>query len=124
MLHTVREVREVGPQPQPIPDLDNFMDALLAKQIVLGLGGPCRMHLRGFVGTSRKIISKKIIKHGMNRVQMGDDGLILFRMKRTTPRKLFYMLPCLKDPYKIQKHVFLYDFGFGFDPQTVQKMKT
>ena len=31
MLHTVREVREVGPQAQPIPDLDNFMGALMAK---------------------------------------------------------------------------------------------
>ena len=30
MLHTVREVREVGPQAQPIPDLDNFMCALMA----------------------------------------------------------------------------------------------
>ena len=33
------------------------------------------------------------------------------RMKRTTSRKLFHMLPCLQDPYKIQKYTFLLDFG-------------
>ena len=54
MLHAVREVREVGPQAKPTPDLDTFMCALMAKTIVPGLGGPCRMHLRGFGGNIRK----------------------------------------------------------------------
>ena len=50
-----------------------------------------------------------------------DMGSYFVRMKRTASRKLFQVLPALQDPYKIQKHMLLYDFGFGFDPQTVQK---
>ena len=62
MLHTVREVREVGPQAKPTPDLDTFMCALMAKKIVPGLGGPCRMHLRGFLGNIRKSYPRKLSK--------------------------------------------------------------
>ena len=68
------------------------MGALMAKKIVPGLGGPCRVHLGGFVGTYRKIISKKIIKHGLNRVQMGDDGLILWENKAVTLISIFILL--------------------------------
>ena len=39
-------------------------------------------------------------------------GSYFVRMKRTTPRKLLELLPGLQDPYKIQKYVFLLDFGF------------
>ena len=33
-----------------MPDLDNFVGAIMAKKIVLGLPDPCRVHLKGFWG--------------------------------------------------------------------------
>ena len=50
------------------------------------------MHLRGFWGKYQKIISKKIIRNCLNRVQMGDDGLILWENEAVALISIFILI--------------------------------
>ena len=61
-----------------MPDLDMFVGAMMRKNIVLELPGPCRGDLRGFSKKLMTICLHKIVKNGLNRVEVRDLGLILW----------------------------------------------
>ena len=79
----------VGPQDKPMPDLDIFVGAMMRKNIVLELPGPCRGDLRGFSKNCRIIFLHKIVKNGLNRVEVRDLGLILWENDATPLISIF-----------------------------------
>ena len=72
-----------------MPDLDMFVGAMMRKNIVLELPGPCRGDLRGFSLKLRIIILQKIDKNGLNRVEVRDLGLILWENDATPLINIF-----------------------------------
>ena len=60
-----------------MPDLDMFVGAMMGKNIVLELRKPCRGDLRRFSKDFRIICLHKIVKNGLNRVEVRDLGLKL-----------------------------------------------
>ena len=73
-----------------MPDFDIFVGAMMGKQnIVLELPGPCRGDLRGFSIIVRIICLQKIVKHGLNRVEVRDLGLILWENDATPLISIF-----------------------------------
>ena len=72
-----------------MPDLDIFVGAMMRKNIVLELPGPCRGDLRGFSLKLRIIFLQKIVKNGLNRVEVRDLGLILWENDATPLISIF-----------------------------------
>ena len=60
-----------------MPDLDIFVGAMMRKNIVLELPGPCGDDLRGCSKNLMLICLHNVIKHGLIRVEVRDLGLIL-----------------------------------------------
>ena len=72
-----------------MPDFDILVGAMMWENIVLELPGPCRGDLRGFSKNFRIICLHKIIKNGLNRVEVRDLGLILWENDATPLISIF-----------------------------------
>ena len=72
-----------------MPDLDIFVGAMMGKNIVLELPGPCRGDLRGFSKNFRIICLHKIVKNGLNWVEVRDLWLILWENDATPLISIF-----------------------------------
>ena len=72
-----------------MPDFDIFVGAMMGKKIVLELPGPGRGDLRGFSKNFRIIFLHKIGKHGLNRGEVRDLGLILWENDATPLISIF-----------------------------------
>ena len=66
-----------------MPDLDMFVGAMMRKNILLELPGPCRGDLIGFSNNFMLICLHKIVKNGLNRVEVRDLGLKLWENDAT-----------------------------------------
>ena len=72
-----------------MPDFDTFLGAMMGKNIVLELPGPCRVILRGFSKIVKIICLHKIVNNGLNRVEVRDRGLKLWENDATPLINIF-----------------------------------